>query len=79
MSCACIFFALDSLCSVCSLTDHTQKVFPKQGTTSFLATVVFPKDHPEKTAAVLSRLNQAVGKQGNGAIIEGIHAEVSSQ
>lgn len=57
-------------------SEHTQGVFPKQGTTSFLATVVFPKEHPEKTSVILSRLNEVVGKQGNGAIMEGIHAEV---
>ena len=53
-------------------------MFPKQGTTSFLATVVLPKEYPEKTSAILSRLNEAVGIQGNGAIMEGIHAEVRS-
>ena len=56
--------------------EYSQQVFPKQGTTSFLATVVFPKEHPEKTAAILSSLNQAVGKLGRGAVIEGVHAEV---
>jgi N-acetylglucosamine-6-phosphate deacetylase len=61
------------------LPEHTQGAFPKQGTTSFLATVVFPKEYPEKISAVLSRLNEAVGKQGNGAIMEGIHAEVRGQ
>lgn len=57
-------------------SEHTQQIFPKQGTTSFLATVIFPKEYSEKTAAILSRLNEAVGRQGNGAVVEGIHAEV---
>lgn len=52
-------------------------MFPSQGTTSFLATVIFPRDHPEKVAAVLASLAEAMGKvTGTGAVLEGIHAEV---
>lgn len=71
----CVFFPLKWIHHPL-LSEHTQGVFPKQGTTSFLATVIFPKEYPEKTLAILSRLNEAVGKQGNGSIMEGIHAEV---
>jgi len=70
------------VCSYCFLflTEHTQEVFPRQGTTSFLATVVFPLKYPEKTAAVLSCLGARVGLVSEGrAILEGIHAEVRAK
>ena len=52
-------------------------MFPRQGTTSFLATVVFPKDDPEKVAAVLASLSEVAGRvTGTGAVLEGVHAEV---
>lgn len=59
-------------------TEHTQKIFPSKGTTSFLASVVFPKRYPEKTGAVLSCLAGQVGVISDGrAVLEGIHAEVT--
>lgn len=48
------------------------------GTTSFLASVVFP-DHPlgEKEDKILKILESHVGLiDGNGAVLEGIHSEV---
>ena len=56
-------------------TEHSQRLYPKQGTTSFLATVVLPKGY-EQTAATLSALNECCGKTGQGAVMEGIHSEV---
>jgi N-acetylglucosamine-6-phosphate deacetylase len=57
--------------------EYTQLAFPKLGTTSFLASVIFPRDHPEKISAVLARLAQCVGSTGGGgAVLEGVHAEV---
>lgn len=53
----------------------SQGIFPRQGTTSFLASVVFPRDTPDKTAAILSGLGARVGLTGFGAVLEGIHAE----
>ena len=47
----------------------------RYGTTSFLATVVLPRDHPN-THATLGVLNERSGKTGHGAVLEGIHAEV---
>ena len=58
-----------------SHTEHSQKLFPHYGTTSFLATVVLPRDHPN-THATLGVLNERSGKTGHGAVLEGIHAEV---
>ena len=58
------------------LLGFSQGIFPRQGTTSFLASVVFPRDTPDKTATILSGLGARVGLTGFGAVLEGIHAEV---
>lgn len=55
--------------------EHSQRLYPRYGTTSFLATVVLPRDHPG-TPATLAALNNRCGKTGHGAVLEGIHAEV---
>jgi len=50
----------------------------QSGTTSFLATIVFP-DHPlsNKMDKLLQTLNSHVGYfDGGGAVLEGIHSEV---
>ncbi|CAI8032499.1 N-acetylglucosamine-6-phosphate deacetylase [Geodia barretti] len=54
--------------------EHSQRLFPRYGTTSFLATVVLPRGHA-KTQATLDVLNERCGKTGYGAVLEGIHAE----
>ena len=61
-----------------NVTEHSQRLFPRYGTTSFLATVVLPQGHP-RTQATLSVLNDRCGKTGYGAVLEGIHAEVCTQ
>ena len=53
-------------------------MFPKRGTTSFLASVVFPQTGG-RTGEVLSRLGECVGRTGEGAVVEGVHAEVSKK
>jgi N-acetylglucosamine-6-phosphate deacetylase len=56
--------------------EHSQRLFPRYGTTSFLATVVLPRGHA-RTQATLNTLNTSCGKTGHGAVLEGIHAEVA--
>ena len=56
-------------------TENSQAVFPRYGTTSFLATVVLPRDHT-RTQNTLAALNDSCGKTGHGAVLEGIHSEV---
>lgn len=60
------------------LKDFTRSRLIQYGTTSFLASVVFP-DHPlgEKEDKILKILESHVGLiDGNGAVLEGIHSEV---
>ncbi|XP_058972236.2 N-acetylglucosamine-6-phosphate deacetylase isoform X1 [Pocillopora verrucosa] len=57
--------------------DFTRSRLIQYGTTSFLASVVFP-DHPlgEKEDKILKILESHVGLiDGNGAVLEGIHSE----
>ena len=54
-------------------------MFPSQGTTAFLATVIFPRDQPDKITSVLASLAKCVGEvTGSGAVVEGVHAEVNT-
>ncbi|XP_077863301.1 N-acetylgalactosamine-6-phosphate deacetylase-like [Saccoglossus kowalevskii] len=56
--------------------EYPQKLFPKLGVTSFLATMVLPKDNKKsETFEIIQTLEIIIGKPGNGAICEGIHAE----
>ena len=55
--------------------EYSKRVFPRYGTTSFLATVVLPQDHT-RTQNTLAALNDSCGKTGHGAVLEGIHSEV---
>ena len=77
----CILLATFLSCSVfvafpsCASIEHSQRLFPRYGTTSFLATVVLPRGHA-RTHATLDTLNASCGKTGRGAVLEGIHAEV---
>lgn len=68
-----------AITSISFLLEYTQQAFPSQGTTSFLATVIFPRDYPEKTTAALKALGRCLMQppgEGGGAVLEGIHAEV---
>ena len=61
-----------------SSTAYTQQRLPKYGVTSFLASMVFPKDLQLHTVFnTLKILEGVVGKTGQGSTCEGIHAEVS--
>ena len=61
--------------------DFTRAKLVRSGTTSFLATVVFP-EHPlsNKMGKLLNTLESHVGiVDGDGAVLEGIHSEVNSK
>lgn len=79
-----LFWFLVSLSIQCyswvflSLTGFTRAKLVQSGTTSFLATIVFP-EHPlsNKTDKLLQTLESHVGLiDGRGAVLEGIHSEV---
>ncbi|XP_072045104.1 N-acetylglucosamine-6-phosphate deacetylase-like [Amphiura filiformis] len=56
--------------------EYTQQRLPKYGVTSFLATVVFPKDlEASGTLKTLHKLESIVGKSNQGATCQGIHCE----
>ena len=62
-----------------SSTAYTQQRLPKYGVTSFLASMVFPKDLQLHTVFnTLKILEGVVGKTGQGSTCEGIHAEVGA-
>ena len=61
--------------------DFTRHKLVQSGTTSFLATVVFP-EHPlsNKMGKLLHALESHVGLiDGEGAVLEGIHSEVNNK
>ena len=47
------------------------------GTTSILASIVFPGGKNEETLSLLNTIDKRVGVKGIGAVVEGIHAEVN--
>ena len=67
----CVFF----------FADFTRAKLAQSGTTSFLATVVFP-EHPlnNKMGKLLNTLESHVGLvDREGAVLEGIHSEVNNK
>ncbi|XP_071807846.1 N-acetylglucosamine-6-phosphate deacetylase-like [Asterias amurensis] len=66
----------DDLVQFWSNPAYTQQRLPKYGVTSFLASMVFPKDLQLHTVFnTLKILEGVVGKTGQGSTCEGIHAE----
>ena len=64
--------------SISFFEDFTRTKLVQSGTTSFLATVVFP-EHPlsNEMGKLLHTLESHVGLfDGEGAVLEGIHSEV---
>ena len=57
-------------------SDYTCAKAVTTGTTSLLATVVFPEGKNEETLSLLKSLEKRVGLKGIGSVVEGIHAEV---
>ena len=55
---------------------YTQALLPQTGTTSFLATVVFPQSSTI-SKEIMQQLRECAGKTDRGAVLEGVHAEVS--
>ncbi|CAB4002068.1 N-acetylglucosamine-6-phosphate deacetylase, partial [Paramuricea clavata] len=54
---------------------HTCAKAVATGTTSILASVVFPEGKNEETLSLLNTIDKRVGVKGIGAVVEGIHAE----
>ena len=54
--------------------EYSQKRLAELGTTSILASVVFPPDNTV-TEQIIEKLRSCVGVTTQGAVIEGIHAE----
>ena len=59
--------------------DYTCAKAVATGTTSLLASVVFPEGKNEETLSLLKTLDKRVGVKGIGAVLEGIHAEVNER
>ena len=71
----CMHIILENILLDNFILDYTLQLLPNRGTTSCLATLVFPKDFKTSQFEFLSK---SVGKITPGsAVLEGIHAEVS--